>query len=346
LFVAAAYLNILPVVREMIDPLFERHGTQFTSIAFGCPYVAAARGNSPEVLRFLLEKFPTNPSRKIPHFNEVRKRCLSVAGQCGHLETVDMLLDDTLPTFATPRTPKRDYLVLDIDNDIVYRGYAGVFQGALNTTKKEVFLRLYEYAQSKTILSPKLPTGRAKARFWVKCVRAGDVEMVRFALMMYSRVPNDQFDYYPLELAAGVGNAQVLQVLLDYTAPLGRIPGLMSHAAAGGHLDVVKMLVEQGYNINEPGDRFPANGRRLWNFPHALPPPIVSAIELEHVPMFRYLRDAGARFGQEICGQAVGRAKAYGLESMLELLAQEGVDVDIFPPSHKDRRLCDKCRAL
>lgn len=222
----------------------------------------------------------------------------------------------------------------------------GTLDGALMTTNIDVFLRICEYARLKTVHPPTLPTGRIAERYWAACTRAGDPEILRWVFSTYP--PRGSFRYnllgYPLELAAGIGNSQGLQVLMDYTAPMGKVRGLVSHAAAGGHFDLVKMLVEQGYDMNEPGDHCHNQGRRAWNFPHALPPPIVSAVELEHLRMFRFLRDGGAVFNTpETCGEAVGRAKAAGLDSMLKLLAQEGVDLDRFPPFCKKERLCERC---
>jgi hypothetical protein len=342
LFVAAAHLNLLPVVRDLIDVVPQQNGLQFWSAAFGNPYVAAAAQDNHEVLRFMLERVSSFPSSKNVDLELLRVVALSVAAQCGHLQTVDMLLDDIWPPFTMQRTPKTDQQLPD--SNVRSDGVWGIFDGALATTNRVVFSRIYEFAQLKTGLPPKLSTGRTAARYWAKCARAGDSEMLRWVLLTYWPQPQQELALYPLELAAGTGNSQVLQVLIDYTAPLGKISGLVSHAAAGGHLDVVKMLVEQGYDMNEPGDHFRNNGRRVWNFPHALPPPIVSAVELEHVRMFRFLRDAGAVFDTlETCGEAVGRAKAAGLESMLKLLAREGVDLDKFPPSHRKRRLCRRC---
>jgi hypothetical protein len=345
LFVAAAHLNLFPVVRDMIDRMIQQHGLPdgLWSPTFGSPYVAAAAQDNYEVLQFMLERVSSSPSSKDGDFEVLRMKALSVAGQCGHLKTVDMLLDDIWPPLPIQRTLKGDQ---QLPGSISWSNKPwGTFDGALVTTNRDVFLRIYEFTQLKTGLPPKLPIYRVPARYWAKCVRAGDSEMLCWLLSTHWPQPQLPLCYYPLELAAGTGNIQVLQVLMDHIAPLGRIPvGLVSHAAAGGHFDVVKMLVEQGYDMNEPGETFPDNGTRLWNFPHALPPPIVSAIELEHTRMFRFLRDAGAIFDTpEICGAAVGRAKAAGLASMLELLAREGVDLDKFPPLYRERRLCERC---
>ena len=91
-------------------------------------------------------------------------------------------------------------------------------------------------------------------------------------------------------------------------------------------LGIVKMLVERRHDVNDV-DETPG-----W--PVGFPPPIVSAVLLEHVPMSCFLRDRGAILNTlETCGEAVVIAKAAGPDSMLELLDRDGVDIAYFPPS-------------
>jgi hypothetical protein len=98
-------------------------------------------------------------------------------------------------------------------------------------------------------------------------------------------------------------------------------------AAAGGSLAIVKLLLDRG-NMDGSCESY-----------NPTPPAIVSAIVLENTEMFHFLRDRGAAFGSDVTGEAVGRAKDAGLDSMLELLAAEGVDVARFPPIAPQTRI-------
>jgi hypothetical protein len=85
----------------------------------------------------------------------------------------------------------------------------------------------------------------------------------------------------------------------------------MAAAAAGGHLDIVQMLSNDG--------RFDVNADAMGDFNRSgHPPPIVSAVKLEHVAMFRFLRGRGAVLDTPITGgHAVWIAKVVGFDSML-----------------------------
>jgi hypothetical protein len=89
-------------------------------------------------------------------------------------------------------------------------------------------------------------------------------------------------------------------------------------------MELVKLLLDQGNDIDEEARDC---GESI------APPAIVSAVALEHTQMFYFLRELGAAF--ESAGtieKAVGIAKSAGLDSMLELLVTEGVDIDRWPP--------------
>jgi hypothetical protein len=78
-------------------------------------------------------------------------------------------------------------------------------------------------------------------------------------------------------------------------------------------MEIVRILIEYGCDVNEGS-----------------PPPIYYAVKLEHVSMFRLLRDKGAIIKTpESGGLAVKVSKTLGLESMLELLAAEEVDINV-----------------
>jgi ankyrin repeat protein len=93
----------------------------------------------------------------------------------------------------------------------------------------------------------------------------------------------------------------IVRLLLSHGA---RIKGdEVTLAAKTGKIGVVQALVEAGADVNK-GD------------PH----PLVSAIALERVDLFKSLLSWGAELNSEVRGACIERAKQENLESMLELL--------------------------
>jgi hypothetical protein len=112
-----------------------------------------------------------------------------------------------------------------------------------------------------------------------------------------------------LEVAAQKGNMGIVRMLLEHRAELGEA---ISRAAANGYGDIVEVLLNFGANI----DNLP------W-------PLLTYAIEHEHVAMFWLLVKWGCDLEdsdtQEKC---VNVAREQGLDSMLGLLRDAGMDVD------------------
>jgi ankyrin repeat protein len=113
-----------------------------------------------------------------------------------------------------------------------------------------------------------------------------------------------------LVAAASKGQTALVQQLLDRGfAPVRAL----SAAAAGPYLDIVRIILDAGVNVNEDiGERSP----------------LVSAIGLEHTELFRFLLDRGADlYTPGTAEECVTRAKQDRLESMLCLLKEHGVDI-------------------
>jgi ankyrin repeat protein len=100
------------------------------------------------------------------------------------------------------------------------------------------------------------------------------------------------------------------------------------YVAAGGHLDIIQELLDHGCDPNE-----------------GYPPPIVWAVDPKHEAMFRLLVEHGADVKLPSARQdIVVQAKRAGLDSMLAMLASEGIAVDIVgTPSSRASKLCVRC---
>jgi ankyrin repeat protein len=111
--------------------------------------------------------------------------------------------------------------------------------------------------------------------------------------------------------AASKGQTTLVQQLLDRGITPVRA---LSTAAAGPYFDIVRLLLDASVDVNEDiGSRSP----------------LASAIGVEHTELFKYLLGHGADLHTPgTAEECVKRAKTDGLESMLCLLKEHGVDVD------------------
>jgi len=128
-----------------------------------------------------------------------------------------------------------------------------------------------------------------------------------------------------LEGAARRGHGKLVQMLLDrgvkpsealvdagrYYKPHTK---LLANIERGPYLDVVRLLVDAGVDVNE------SIGKES---------PLAGAIAAEHTALFEFLLERGADLRSPgTAEECVRRAKKDGLESMLLLLEKYGVDVN------------------
>jgi hypothetical protein len=137
----------------------------------------------------------------------------------------------------------------------------------------------------------------------IKACEAGHTDIVRLLLEHGANMTDKA-----ILAAAEKGHLSLVELLYDHGL---RSEAALPAAVAGGNFRIVKFLVEKGGDVNAGS-----------------PPSVVSAVQLEHTAMFRYLVERGAVLNTgSTGGEAVGRAKAAGLESMLALLQDCGVDL-------------------
>jgi Ankyrin repeats (3 copies) len=322
LFVAAVYTNSDSLVRQMIDPIAERPDARVFSSVFGSAYSAASQQGNRELLLLLLERL-YDPNIRW-HFS-ARSQAAIFAVQRGHLDAGSLFLstDSTKWShwrYTLPQEPGR----------YTREEYECLFK-MLNTPNLDLFCCSMEFLQN-TIVKGTLPWNIPDRLFFVHSAR-GYVEMVKHLIEKLDFLPQREAVCRTVYFACRNGHIDMVKLLLPY---VDTVPSdAMAYAAAGGHLDIIRMLATD--------DRFDINAQA-----RKYPPPIVSAVQLEHIPMFRFLRERGASLDTPQCGrQAVSIAKGAGLDSMLEILAEEGVRIDGVAPSSRGfdyRCVCLSCR--
>ncbi|RYO55956.1 hypothetical protein AA0116_g8774 [Alternaria tenuissima] len=129
---------------------------------------------------------------------------------------------------------------------------------------------------------------------------------------------------YTLDAAVVYGRAELLKMLLDRGTKIsdalieedssGKPARLLSNFRWGPYLDVVRLLIDAGVDVDESIGK---ESSLAW------------AIAAEHTALFNFLLERGANLHSPgTAEECVRRAKQDGLESMLSLLEQHGVNVE------------------
>ena len=129
---------------------------------------------------------------------------------------------------------------------------------------------------------------------------------------------------YTLDAAVVYGRAELLKMLLDRGTKIsdalieedssGKPARLLSNFRWGPYLDVVRLLIDAGVDVDE------SIGKES---------PLAWAIAAEHTALLNFLLERGANLHSPgTAEECVRRAKQDGLESMLSLLEQHGVNVE------------------
>jgi hypothetical protein len=287
LLTAAAYLNCIPLVKELIE---KGYNAQIGMQMLGSPARAAAIKGNVEVLELLLGSSISAPSERL--------RAIDGAIAASQLATLESALSFQYCNFAD--CPAITFTWVHALRKFCFRNL-DIF------SRIEIVLSQHKYS-----VHASLPSFLAKA---IACDES--LDMVKHLLQKgapVNRSPaqKDQ-DNEPLRRAARYGSAESMKLLLQKGADVeGRVfdlkPRPLSYAAARGHLEMVRILLDFGADPNAGS-----------------PPPIVSAVRLEHAAMFKLLRRRGAIFGNSESGVVALRdAVVSGLESMVVLLLEDG----------------------
>ncbi|KAF2426607.1 ankyrin [Tothia fuscella] len=131
-----------------------------------------------------------------------------------------------------------------------------------------------------------------------KAVEGGWFWMARHLLMLGAK---PRLSCLPT--ACRKGFTAIVHLLLEYKADT---EGSVAQAVLSGQTKLVRILLDHGCDPNE-----------------GTPPPIVRAVQLEHMAIFKLLKERGAVLDTEhVSGQAIVLAHRNCLDSMLDLLEQ------------------------
>jgi hypothetical protein len=326
LFAAAIRTNSLLVVRQCIaknDRLVSllQHPRSDNPV-FGCYDDLAGRFGGKELLAYLM-------TIEVPVLNRnLRLTFFERAAETGRADILRFVYYF-----------KRAEVPWDFTGDSWESGESTVLYRAQNTPSLEVL----EFIVDLRSLHPN-PTfeGECGAEYELDlCVLAGRLDTVAYALEVGappkgvgvmgrpgSNLPVRQAcmrghrDVVEYLLAHGAGQESTIATAAEWgrTALVKRLldleispVGALSKAAAGGYLDVVRLLLDAGVDANETP---------------SVKSPLASAIWKEHTAMFDLLLDLGADLHAEgVAEECVQRAKEDGLESMVLLLKDHGVDI-------------------
>jgi Ankyrin repeats (many copies) len=304
--------------------------TQNTSV-FGCPFHVAAKNDRHEILKLLFERARelfTTQSTQWDWIVETKNSILEPAARAGCLETMQYLLEDTsIPVKHYMHSPALSPEYADREK----RKLRPLkFDYALFTLNQSLFTKVIEFRQTTTWSVPIPPfVIYHVAKIYI---RHGGMDRLRWLFENHWTTNREQFFFTILVRgAARHGNDLAIPYLYEvFGKQQCNVPGALQVAAKMGHLKTVQVLLENGCNVND------------WNIRY--PPAFASALVAEHPEMFRLLQDHGAALDHsDSVEKAVSRLKAEGLDSMLQLLSENGVAVDEVLVGTKPASLCGFC---
>ena len=289
LVAAAAYLNKTLVIDHVAN---DAHTLRIALGIFGNPFMCAVSGDNLEAIQLLFEKVALVYSEA--EANNMRHRLLARISAQGSTS----ITQASLPEFALARYKdfgenERSPAMKTLDS-------------ALRTPNVETFDILMRIKENT-------PHPELEGELWGKLLqhacKNGSADMVRHLLAL------DALQHsYKLAAVARMDlikdaclrrnnheSHDIVRTLLSYAAP---VPSdAVADAAELGNLSLVQVLVKAGASVNI-----------------GYPRPLVSAIALERMDMFKALIRWGARLDSEATKACVDRARENGSESMLRLL--------------------------
>ncbi|KAI1414484.1 ankyrin repeat-containing domain protein, partial [Hypoxylon sp. FL1857] len=314
LCIAAIYLGHYSYIEKLIF-----QGCHFcswemiSSEIFGKPIGAAIFKGDVSMLRLLISSNPKY-EQSVPLDSTLQQEVLRRAAILGHRDIFDFALDGR----------PIDLVAGECEDSSRHPEYESLRDAIASTPCPEIYERgAFMFTSKSKIFDPR-GRGSLIARLTEKAA-AGQVDMVQYFLsrVNFGEWPNQEArthilkcgysKYQPLLAAVKSGNPDVVKLLLDHGADPNQFPvfhtALMC-AVRFSRLKMAKMLLETGVKVNE-----------------GCPPAIVLAVFKEDMDMFHLLRQYGARLDTPETGNwAMAVAQFYELESMVDVLVQEGVE--------------------
>ncbi|KAH7385075.1 ankyrin repeat-containing domain protein [Cadophora sp. MPI-SDFR-AT-0126] len=287
LLVAAAYLNRLPLLRTLLPRVgFQLDGSPL----FGHPAQAAALRSNNEALELIL-----NTEWKVTSIYAFRGAIANA-----NFDILNLLLE--------PRW--------EFDTGLNHRFANCIWQGLQRTSSVAMFTRAFPLLGDYEADPPGKRLG-----FFLRCaVTRGHTMLALHLFHLGAPASGHQaltFEAYnPLWAACKYGDETLVRLLLrkganpnvPYDCPQS---SPLQIASRRGRFKIVQALLEYGADV----DKSSSDG----------PLPIVSAIELEHMAIFRLLSRQAALWTQRNSRIVFDRVARAGLESMATLLLQEGL---------------------
>ena len=320
---AAAYRGFTNVVRLLINAKadLENHGG-----IFGNALRAAVSQDHYQIVQLLLES-GQSPKEGINSFS-IRGSLLTDAAREGNMEMCELLLRFGANLF---HRDLKAHPAGALDNAVA-NGHVNVVKLLLRRASLLKFKNKRE--ESDWALSIKISLEQAK--------RSGNDEM--FSLLLTARRDNSD----AFHLAAQMKSGEYAQHLLEEGFELDhQLPTSLEYAALGGHLELVRALIEQGANpLGQPysGSTLSAAARggnleivRLMvvdfkapinvgrHFPLC---PLGQAAESGHLEVLKFLISSGAEVDYH-SGEALRRAASMGRVEIAQELLDQGASIDI-----------------
>lgn len=292
LITAAAYTNHLSIVKERSEGMATIWCIKGT---LGNPYRAATLNGNVEILDFLFEKMSAETRGSVTTDFWFHHVCL--ASSEANIDVVHHLLDygwaPQLKNYSGCFIPK--------------------FYRAMFTPNLDVF-NFFMHLK-KQMEEPFKPLDTLTLERHIRgAAENGWYEMVVHLLELGAPAHIDdrmgtRNPASPLFWACTSADEKVVRLLLRHGAKVSARD--VNTAARRGDMDILKALFEHGADVDD-------------ELKSHLQPAVSHALLLEHPKMFHYLMERGAEIGEG----TVDELTEEGLESMLTLLEEHGVDTD------------------
>ncbi len=293
---------------------------------FGGSFWDAAKYDNHQLLAAIMTQESAKP------FRWLRSQIMRIAVGAGNLNTARFVFD-----FATDEYPWERYDPNNDEKATYYQRHRRLHTLQAPNLEVSHFVR---QKQREYCLNWE-PSSVEILDHLIGCAGRGEVGMATYLLEIEPRKSYDLF--HPLNSSCLRGNEEMVRLLLAHcrfsgctSCPVWNSLFLKT-AIEQGHTGIVRMLLDHG---SEHGDAIQTaakpgyavilvallNHRRYDSC--SLQPLLVYAIEKEHEAMFRLLINRGADpKDAETSAECIKVARKNGLESMLDLLAEFGVEV-------------------